>query len=50
MVIQCCMCHKVRRGEGWVKVRDAARVSRSASHTFCPVCETEFRRKWGLLD
>ena len=50
MIIQCCMCHRVKRGSGWARVRNAPEISRSASHTFCPACETEFRRKWGLLE
>ncbi len=48
MTIQCCMCHRVREGSNWVRVQDPAVVARKASHTFCPRCEKEFRRRWGL--
>ncbi len=48
MTVQCCMCHHVRRDAGWVRVRDPAIVARTASHTFCPKCEQEFRQRWGL--
>jgi hypothetical protein len=49
MIVQCCMCHRVREKASWVRVPDPARVSREASHTFCPNCEQRFRRRWGLV-
>jgi len=49
MTVQCCMCHRVRVETNWVRVRDPAAVSRTASHTFCPRCEQQFRRRWGLV-
>ncbi len=48
MTIQCCMCHRVRQDSDWLRVRDPASVSRTASHTFCPRCEEKFRHRWGL--
>ncbi len=49
MTVQCCMCHRVRRDKDWQRVRDAAAISRTATHTFCPQCERKFRRRWGLV-
>jgi hypothetical protein len=49
MPVQCCMCHRVREGSEWVRVREPAAVARSASHTFCPLCEQKFRQRWGLV-
>ncbi len=49
MTVQCCMCHRVRRDEEWQRVRDAAVISRTATHTFCPKCEGKFRSRWGLV-
>ena len=53
MVIQCCLCYRVRAGEGtdevWKKVKDAPQVSRTAQHTFCPDCEHQFRERFDLL-
>ncbi len=49
MTVQCCMCHRVRRDKEWQRVQDAAAVSRTASHTFCPACEQKFRLQWGLV-
>jgi len=48
MIVQCCMCHRVREGAAWVRVREPAAVARQANHTFCPECERKFRHRWGL--
>ena len=48
MIVQCCMCHRIREGKNWVRTQDPAEVARKASHTFCPKCEKQFRRRWGL--
>ena len=39
MVVQCCVCQKVREGEEWIAVEDLSLSARVVSHTYCPVCE-----------
>ena len=39
MVVQCCVCQKVREGEEWIAVEDPYLSMRSVSHTYCPVCK-----------
>jgi len=38
MVVQCCMCKKVRRGTRWLQVVDAGLLAEGVSHGYCPVC------------
>jgi len=38
MLIQCCVCLKVRQGKKWVTVAKPYQAMRNASHTYCPEC------------
>ncbi len=43
MVIACCKCGKLRRGESWVAA--AVPPGETVSHGYCPVCAAEARRR-----
>ncbi|RJP71692.1 MAG: hypothetical protein C4532_07020 [Candidatus Abyssobacteria bacterium SURF_17] len=38
IVIQCCVCLRVRKGDAWLVVDKPYQVMRDASHTYCPRC------------
>ena len=38
MVIQCCVCLKVKEENRWVIVEEPLLVMQYASHTYCPRC------------
>ena len=38
MVVQCCVCKKVRKEKQWVDTRDTFTSSRRVSHGYCPHC------------
>ena len=39
MVVQCCVCQKVREGKEWIAVEAPYLTAHIVSHTYCPVCE-----------
>ena len=39
MIIQCCVCLKVREENQWVVVEEPYVVMQYASHTYCPECK-----------
>jgi hypothetical protein len=41
VVIQCCVCLRVRQGNRWTSVAKPYKVMRRASHTYCPRCMKE---------
>lgn len=38
IILQCCVCERVKSGEGWVHVAIASDAPGSVSHGYCPVC------------
>jgi len=38
MVVQCCVCGKVRSGERWVRMGKGALLTGAVSHGYCPSC------------
>jgi len=38
MIVQCCQCKKVRKGNRWVKASGSELVGRCVSHGYCPTC------------
>lgn len=40
MVVQCCVCHKVRENGKWLKPSEAPNPE-LCSHGYCPVCAAE---------
>lgn len=38
MVVQCCVCHRVRQSEGWVEVTPPCGHTEHVSHGYCPHC------------
>jgi hypothetical protein len=38
MVIQCCVCKKVRNGSAWAKTTVSDSHECDVSHGYCPVC------------
>ena len=40
----CCVCHRIKRQQGWVKEEKGLEVSRF-SHGYCPRCYQEAMRK-----
>ncbi len=41
VIIQCCVCLRVRQGNKWTSVAKPYKVMRHASHTYCPKCMKE---------
>jgi len=39
VIIQCCVCLKVREGDRWIVVEEPYTVMQHASHTYCPLCK-----------
>jgi hypothetical protein len=39
MVVQCCVCQKVREGSEWVAVEEPYLATRRISHSYCPICK-----------
>jgi len=42
MVVQCCVCHRVREGKEWTR---NAQSDSMVSHSYCPECLTETKRQ-----
>ncbi len=42
MIVQCCKCHKIRKGEEWVHT-DSLPDGAMISHTYCTSCAQEAR-------
>ncbi|MBI5092606.1 MAG: hypothetical protein HZB26_09210 [Candidatus Hydrogenedentes bacterium] len=38
MMIQCCVCKKVKTGSSWAGVPNPEVVAAHASHGYCPTC------------
>jgi len=38
MVVQCCVCKKVRTGHGWISEKTLRELKESISHGYCPKC------------
>lgn len=38
MIVQCCVCHRVREGKEWNRIAPSDHV---VSHSYCPECYTE---------
>jgi hypothetical protein len=38
MVVQCCLCRRVRNGKQWVEPTPTDLVDEHVSHGYCPVC------------
>ncbi len=38
MIIQCCVCKKVRRDGVWVKADSQELQDSQVSHSYCPAC------------
>jgi len=38
MMVQCCVCRKIRRPEGWVDPPVQPNLLKEASHGYCPDC------------
>ncbi|MBN2307414.1 MAG: hypothetical protein JXR94_00495 [Candidatus Hydrogenedentes bacterium] len=38
MIVQCCVCKKVRKDGHWVELRTPLRKGAFVSHGYCPVC------------
>lgn len=41
MIIQCCVCKKVRNKSRWIELSDTLDVEARISHGYCPKCVTE---------
>lgn len=38
MIIQCCVCHKIRSEETWLEIVNEAICDKVISHGYCPAC------------
>ena len=38
MLVQCCVCKRVRKGGAWVKMRPPPDREGGVSHGYCPAC------------
>ena len=38
MIIQCCMCDRVRKNDKWTALRAPMKDKYSVSHGYCPEC------------
>ena len=38
MIVQCCVCRKIRLNEIWLKVDSATICNKVISHGYCPSC------------
>ena len=38
MVIQCCVCRKIRQGTSWVAAQQTPQNRNEVSHSYCPEC------------
>lgn len=38
MVVQCCLCQKVRQGKQWESVSESTKLPKEVSHGYCPTC------------
>lgn len=38
MIVQCCVCGKIRRGERWVRCSESVLEGEVVSHGYCPEC------------
>lgn len=49
MVVQCCVCKKIRLNSEWVKPSKEQLYNEKISHTYCPACAhkalTEYHKK-----
>lgn len=41
MLVQCCVCKKVRKGGTWTHVSEKELASQHVSHGYCPKCAAE---------
>jgi len=41
MVVQCCVCKRIRVEDNWVGVANPESIARTASHGYCPTCFVE---------
>ncbi|NIA14079.1 MAG: hypothetical protein GWP08_08355 [Nitrospiraceae bacterium] len=50
MIVQCCLCKKVRRGKRWEKPHARELDDKHVSHGYCPVCaDKAFTEMRGLI-
>ena len=42
MIIQCCVCQKVRLENQWVEAIANLSAENEISHTYCPACKAQF--------
>ena len=45
MKVQCCVCKKVRVGDGWCSPRGQVACNDHVSHGYCPECAAEAFQK-----
>gem|GEM_PF-3139496 len=38
MLVQCCVCKKIRKGKRWVDITSPLSACCHISHGYCPVC------------
>jgi len=48
MIVQCCICQRVRDGEAWRPADPAELKGNNISHGYCPDCEDKYRADNGL--